>query len=510
MSTNETADSSEFETQVIVVSNREPYIHNFESTEPKATQPVGGLTAALDGVMRDIGGTWVAWGSGDADFRVVDSAGYTRVPPGENDYWLKRLPLSLEERSKYYYGYANQVLWPACHQMLSRLSCEAGYWDTYREVNERFGEAVVDALTQDTHQTNHHDSVVWFQDYHLALAPGVVREKVGEETILQHFWHIPWPPEHVFERIQHTDQIVRGLLANDRIGFHTDEYLENFLATVRNTNLRTEIDSSTGEIRFEGRTINTYTQPVGVDVERIESAIEANQAEQFWADFRRQNGIRSEEAVVVSVERLDYTKGILRRLAAVEHLLDTQESLHGSVRFVQKGTVSRAEIPAYQRYQQRVRSAVSRINDRFGTEAWQPILHIEERYPRQAVLSLLLNADVCAVSSLSDGQNLVAQEYVAANPTGTNALVLSRFTGVHTLLGGAAYSVNPHDTVEFADQLYAALSAPDSDREERWKRLERPVRQNDIRRWIEVGLRPYTGDRGGDGEPLTLGRIGGL
>lgn len=471
---------------LVVVTNREPYVHDQREGERHVQRPIGGLTAAMDAVMCTLGGTWVAWGSGDADFTVTDAHDCVAVPPGAEQYTLRRVALSDREYANYYAGYSNQVLWPLCHQYVDRIRVGADHWESYRTVNERFADAAVAALDR----TDHPTPLLWTHDYHLALVPRLVRRRTDGSVPIQHFWHIPWPPASLFERCPHTDRLLAGLLGSDRIGFHTEAYARQFLETVRACLPGATVDHDDGRVAFDGRTVDVFVAPVGIDVAGVRDRATGADAERFWQRLRADHGIGADERVAVSVDRLDYTKGILQRLDAVEHLLSTDESLRGSFRLVQKGTPTRTEIPAYRRYQAQVFERIDEVNERFGTADWQPVTYIDGRYTPVQVASLLRHADVGLVTPVVDGYNLVAQEYVAAQDAG--ALVLSRFAGVHTLLGDDAYSVNPHDVPAFADRLRAALTAPEAERTDRLQRLSERVAANDIRRWIRRSLSPWT------------------
>lgn len=473
---------------LVVVTNREPYSHDGDDESYSVERPVGGLTAAMDSVMRSVGGTWVAWGSGSADFAVTDADGVVAVPPGEESYDLRRVRLSDEEYADYYAGYSNQVLWPLCHHFVDRVRIAPGYWETYRTVNERFAEATVDALKA----TNGSNSLVWIHDYHLALAPRLVREQIGERVPIQQFWHIPWPPASVFDRCPQTDHLLAGLLGADRVGFHTEAYATNFLETVARTLPDAAVDREGKRVSYDGRVVDVYVAPVGVDAPGVRANAESQEAGRVWEGLVREHGIREEEQVVVSVDRLDYTKGIVQRLAAIEHLLERDDSLHERVRFVQKGTPTRSDIPEYERYQAEVFDRIDAINERFGTDSWEPILYLGGQYSQAAVATLYRHADVAVVSPLADGYNLVALEYVAANG-GDGALVLSEFAGAHTLLGGDAYSINPHDVSDVAGQIAAALHAPASERRARMRRLTERVETYDIERWLDASVTHWLG-----------------
>jgi trehalose 6-phosphate synthase len=465
---------------VVVVSNREPYVHHSEATEGGVEQPVGGLTAALDSVMCDLGGTWIAWGSGDADFRVADADGRVEVPPDEPRYTLRRVPLSSADQRKYYYGYANQTLWPLCHEAIPYVHVRPGFWERYRAVNERFAAAAAAAAPQ--------DALVWLQDYHLALAAREVRER-RPDLAVQQFWHVPWPPATVFDRLPHARTLLAGLCGNDRLGFHTDTYVERFLDTVERHLPDADVDRAARTVSFDGPT-TVYAAPVGIDPEEVGRTAARDAGDRFWADFRARHDVGEEETVALAVDRLDYSKGVVERVEAVEALLVDRPDLHGRFRLVQKGSPSRSEIPDYHRYHQRVLREVERVNERFEAGDWRPIVHVEENYAREALVALYANADLCVVTPVADGYNLVAQEYVAARD-GPGALVLSEFAGVHDLLGEAALSVNPHDRGALAGAIERAvdgLAADSADLGSRFDRLRAAIDERTVGDWVAAGL----------------------
>ncbi|WP_396612168.1 trehalose-6-phosphate synthase [Haloferax sp. S1W] len=470
---------------LVVLTNREPYVHD---AADDVTKPVGGLTAAMDDVMREVGGTWVAHGHGPADFDVTDPDGYVAVPPGAERYLLKRLDIPETAYDGYYYGYSNQVLWPLCHEHVDRIRASPDDWNAYRRVNEQFATAALDALDRQDDDT----TLLWVHDYHLALVPELVRRRADGDVTIQHFWHIPWPPAQLFDRSPHADALLSGLLGNDRIGFHTRGYAREFLDTVERTLPAADVDTESLHVAYDGRTVDVYVAPVGIDTQTVGELADSAAATQFWNDLCEREGIGSDEHIAVSVDRLDYTKGILQRLDAIEHLLERDDSLHGSFRLLQKGSPTREQIPEYERYQRDVAEKIRRLNARFGTDEWRPVVYLDGRYTRTEIVSLYRNADVGIVSPLADGYNLVAQEYIAANEGGDGALVLSKFAGVHTLVGDDAFTINPHDTAGFAAQIEAALNAPKRERAERFRRMYHNVASADIGAWMEHSLAWWT------------------
>jgi len=461
---------------LLVVSNRQPYRHEYDGDGIEVDRPAGGLTAGLDEVLRSVDGTWLAWGDGDADAAVVDRNDRVTVPPESDDgqYDLQRVWLSEEEIQGYYYGFANRVLWPLCHVALTEVEGEPGFWHHYERVNDRFAEAASEAATA--------DGVVWFQDYHFGLAPRRLRER-GCDAFLAQTWHIPWPGWDVFRSCPHARELLRGLLANDLLTFHVARHCDNFLECVSAGLPEPRIDWSRRTVTLDGDRTVVRSFPMGVAAEEIHREARSSAADSFWREFSTEHGITEGARITVGVDRLDYAKGIPERIAAIEHLLATRPRWHGGLTHVLVGSESRSEIPAYSRYQSTVEAAVERVNDRFGTATWTPIVYTTEMLGDEEIYALYRHADAGLVTSIRDGMNLVAQEYVAAQDDG-GVLVLSEGTGAHDEIGEWALSVSPHDVGDLAAAIERALVMPRGERRARMTALQRYVTDHSIDAWV--------------------------
>jgi len=481
---------------LLVVSNRQPYRHEYAGDgRIEVDEPAGGLTRGLDAVLRRTEGVWIAWGDGDADPSVVDPENRVVVPPDAtgDQYTLERVWLSDEQVENYYYGFSNRVLWPVCHSALTKMAGRGRYWSHYEDVNEQFAAAITDSVTGST--------TVWFHDYHLGLAPRMVRDSTPGDPFLFHTWHIPWPSWDVFRCCPHGRELLGGLLGNDLIGFHVPRYTENFLRCVANALPDAYVDWERRRIVHEGESTAVRAFPMGVSAEEIGRTAAEPAAEEYWERFSRRHGIDGDTRVGVGVDRLDYTKGIERRIDALERLWETNPRWREWFTYVQVGTESRSHIPAYTRYQDAVEDAVERVNDRFGTADWQPVVYTTEMLDDEELYALYRFADVGIVSPIRDGMNLVAQEYVAAQQWNDGVLVLSDQAGAHDELHDWVLSVNPHDTAGFASTVERALTLPPSERRARMAGLRRYVSENDIGSWIEdvfdaVGRLSRTDERG--------------
>ncbi|WP_115865529.1 alpha,alpha-trehalose-phosphate synthase (UDP-forming) [Halorussus litoreus] len=469
--------------ELVVVSNRQPYSHyceggegNRESGEVRVDRPAGGLTAALDPVMQRVEGTWVAWGDGDADREVVGPDDAVTVPPEDPSYDLRRVWLDDEQVEGYYRGYSNQVLWPLCHLDTAKVDARESFWNEYRETNDDFAEAVIESTTD--------EPVVWFQDYHLALAPRRVRDE-RPNAFLAHFWHVPWPSWDVFQAAPQYEQLLDGLLANDLVGFHTDQYCRNFLDCVEAaTDAR--VDRGSRSVSYRGKRTFVQSFPLGIDASRQAELAESDAADEWWGEFSAAHGLAgSGTALAVGVERLDYTKGIEERLAALERLWETYPERRGDLTYVQKGTESRSGIDAYDDLQDRVDGEIERINDRFGTDDWTPIVSLTDHLPEAGIAALLREADVGLVTPVQDGMNLVAKEFVAAQTRDPGVLVLSELAGASEQLGDGATLIHPRDAAGVADAIDESLSLSRRERQQRIADLQRAVHAEDVFAWLE-------------------------
>mgnify|MGYP000144314745 CR=1 FL=1 len=459
---------------LVVVSNREPYSH--ERTADGETQvqfATGGLTSALDPVMRERGGTWVAWASGDADMAVADD-GVVSVPPSDPAYRLKRVPLSDEAVEGYYYGYANQVLWPLCHEDTGRMWVEPTFWEQYRAVNDQFAAAVSEVADD--------GEPVWFQDYHLALAPRRVREH-RPDAALHHFWHIPWPAPSVFRHCPHGAALLDGLLACDVVGFHTSAYAERFLACVDDVLADASVETGDGTVRYADGETRVVANPLGIDADAVRARARAADTTAVRRSVLGDSRSDPSVSVALGVERLDYSKGIPERIEALAHLWERRPDLRGQFTYVQKASRTREGIAAYRRYRRDVLDAVERVNDRFGTADWQPVVYTEANLSGETLAGLYRAADVAIVTPHRDGMNLVAHEYPAACADGDGALVLSELAGAAAHLDGAL-TVNPHDIGGIADAVERALELDATERRERLRSLDESVERLDSGRWV--------------------------
>ena len=459
--------------ELIVVSNREPYIHEQGADGVVCKRPASGLVTAVEPVMRACSGTWIAHGSGSADRQVVDAQDRVRVPPGSQEYTLRRVWLTAEEEQGYYYGFANEGLWPLCHVAHVRPVFRESDWQAYRLINQRFADAVVAEARSE-------DPVVLVQDYHFALLPALIRQRLPRATILT-FWHIPWPNPESFGICPWRAELLEGLLGSTILGFHTRYHCKNFLETVdRYLEARIEHEHSTVTINKQSTLVESYPISIAWPEEGERAgwpSVAACRAEVF-----ERLGLAPEHRLAVGVDRFDYTKGILERIHALERLLEKRPEWVGRFSLVQVAAPSRSELDEYKAFRQRIQEVAERINQRFGRPGYQPLYLLAEHHDQVALNKLYRAADVCVVTSLHDGMNLVCKEFVAARDDEQGVLILSRFAGAAAELNEALI-VNPYHVEECADALHRALTMPAAEQRERMANLRMSVRDDNVYRW---------------------------
>jgi len=471
--------------RIFVVSNREPYMHVREGRKTTCIVPPSGLVTAIEPVLRACDGVWVASGSGNADRENVDEFDRLRVPPEDPKYTLRRVWLSPEEESSYYDGFSNEGLWPLCHIAHTRPIFRASDWEAYQRVNERFAAALLDEMKGSA------EPLVFVQDYHFALLPRLIKTARPDARVAI-FWHIPWPNPEAFGICPWQAQLLDGLLGADLIGFHIPLHCNNFLSTVDRV-LESRTDREHMTARRAGHTTMIRPYPVSVAFSGgLPSSLRVmvSQREEDRAEERRallaEFSVRA-ETIAVGVDRLDYTKGIVERLLAIEQLLDEHPWHRERLTMVQIAAPSRTRIPSYADLRKRVDEEVRRINHRFQTSRWKPVVLIDRQCNHDEVNRWYRIADVCLVTSLHDGMNLVAKEFVAARDDEDGVLVLSKFTGAAVELRDALI-VNPYDIAEVGEAIHRGLDMPRDERRLRMQEMRKQVMEHNIYRWAAMIL----------------------
>ncbi|MHB8057750.1 MAG: alpha,alpha-trehalose-phosphate synthase (UDP-forming) [Desulfuromonadaceae bacterium] len=459
--------------KIIVVSNREPYIHSKnEDGEIQVHRPASGLVTAVEPVMRACSGTWIAHGGGNADRETVDSNDRVMVPPNKPEYNLRRIWLTKEEEKGYYYGFSNEGFWPLCHNAHVRPVFRTSDWEQYVKINQRFADAVVIEADSD-------NPVVLLQDYHFALLPGMIRKALPKATIIT-FWHIPWPNPESFGICPWREELLKGMLGSTILGFHTPYHCKNFLETVdRYLETRIEHESSTVSRRGQLTMVESY--PISIQWPPPWQGT-LPPAEQTRVEILTELGLPPDHLLGIGVDRMDYTKGILERFNAVERMLELHPELVGRFTFIQIAAPSRSALEEYQAFEARLYALEERINLRFTKNGHQAIILKAEHHEPDQVNRYYRAAQVCMVTSLHDGMNLVAKEFVAARDDERGVLVLSQFTGAANELYEALI-VNPYHVEQTAEALYQGLTMPEYEQQERMRSMRAQVRDFNVYRW---------------------------
>ncbi len=484
--------------KLIVVSNREPVSHERGTQGIRAVRPASGMVTAIEPIVRAVGGTWVAHGSGSADRQVTDARDRIGLPEEAPRYVLRRVWLSRDEENGYYHGLSNTALWPLCHIVYTRPHFSRSDWEAYKAVNGRFRDAVLE-------EADGGPAIVFVQDYHLALLPRLLRDARPDLKVIQ-FWHIPWPNREAFRIFPWGEELLDGLLGNDLLGFHIQNHCNNFLETV-DRGIESRVDYDHFCAFRGGRPTYVRAFPISVDFAQIGQDAESSEAGQRRVKFMKAigGGAPGDQTLFVGADRIDYTKGIPERLRAFDKMLQLHPELKGKVCLVQLAAPSRTGVEAYRRLNRELDALVDAINRRHGaggsisggllrglgrlllgmksgTEGWAPIWFLRAHHDYYAVLAACRMARVALVTSLHDGMNLVAKEFVSARIDGDGILILSQYTGAARELVDALL-VNPFDVDQLSDALYAACLMAEPERRQRMDRMRAQVEKNDVYRW---------------------------
>ncbi len=458
-------------------------MHQRNDGDIAVVRPAGGLVSAIDPVLTACGGTMVAHGSGNADRETVDSHDRVMVPPDHPAYTLRRVWLFDEEIDGYYHGFSNDTLWPLCNHAYMRPQFETSHWEMYQQANRRFAEAVLSEVGADP-------AVIWVQDYHLTLVPDKLRRERTDLKIA-HFWHVPWPNYDNYRICPWRQELLWGLLGSDLVGFHIPQYCQNFLECC-DRELEVRVDRERGSVFHHGG-IETKVRamPIGVDAQAIAMAAASASTPSGMAEWRRKLQLQPDTTILLGVDRMDYTKGIPERLRAYGRMLELYPDWKGKVAFVQLGVTSRIQVERYRQLHEEVQTLVQELNSNFGTPDWAPVRLWQESVPLAELIPLYKMAAVCVITSLHDGMNLVAKEFLAAQHDCSGMLVLSQFTGAAYELPEALV-VNPFNIDECAHALHQALTMPEDDRALRMEQMRETVMDNNIYRWASRTITELT------------------
>ena len=457
---------------LFVVSNREPYMHLIDENTgvTSCIRPASGVVTAIDPVMRACGGTWIAHGAGSADKKFVNSKDKLGVPPQDIHYILRRVWLSKEEEAGYYYGFSNEGLWPLCHFTHTRPIFRESDWKMYKAVNQKFADAVLEELP-------HKRPFVFIQDYHFTLLPKMIKEKRSDATVAL-FWHIPWPTPESFSTCPYQNEILEGMLACDLIGFHVQSHCNNFLDTA-NRLLESRVDTERFSVVQFGKETFVRAFPISVDgyFDAKSAKIEQSEIKSLKDEYELNSKI-----VALGVDRIDYTKGIPEKMLAVERFLEKYPQHKRKFVLLQLAAPSRTHIKRYHELVSEIDELVERINWKYKDDNWKPIIYLKRHFSLDEIKPFYVLADLCIVSSLHDGMNLVAKEYISSKTDLSGALILSRFTGAARELSDAI-SINPYSIEEFADRIQAAVDMSTDEKKKRMEAMRKVVSENNVYRW---------------------------
>lgn len=462
---------------MIVVSNREPYMHIHEGKQIKCIVPASGMITAMEPILKACGGLWIAAGTGDADKEAVDKNDKVQVPPEDPKYTLKRLWLTKEEEDHYYYGFSNEGLWPLCHIAHTRPTFRIEDWTYYKKVNSNFAKAILHEIADEE------EPFILIQDYHFALLPELIKKEKPHSRIAI-FWHIPWPNPESFGICPWQREILNGMLGADLIGFHTQYHCNHFLETVNNA-LEARVLWDNFTVKRGGLT--TYIKPYPISIAFTQRDFENNLPKTEPSQLLKEYGITA-KYIGVGVDRIDYTKGIVEKFLAIERFLEKNPSYVGKFTFIQIGAPSRISLKSYSDMVSAVENEATRINLRFKSKTWRAILLLQRHHSHEEIAPFYSSADFCMVTSLHDGMNLVAKEFVATRNHDDGALILSRFAGASQELRGAII-INPYDIEKSADSIKLALEMPMQEQNRRMKQMRQVIVKHNIFSWAASILR---------------------
>lgn len=453
--------------RLVVISNRGALTFSKDSGVIDATPSVSGLVSAIDPIMRKEGGAWIAWGGryGPEGKNIGDSM---PILGGENCTFYEVL-LTPREEELYYGGMANSCLWPLCHSFIEKSVFNQQFWDTYLEVNKKYADVYF--------QVADLEDLIWIQDYHLALVPGYIRRR-KKQAKLAIFWHVPFPPAEIFSILPWAGEILKGLLESDLIGFHIEDYVNNFLHSAKEI-LGAKVDYLKGTVQWNGRQVKIKAIPIGIDWVTMSTIAKDENILAKAREIRKKTGVKH---LLLGVDRLDYTKGIPERLCAIEWLLDNFPQYRNILTLVQIAVPCRTEVPAYQTLKKKVESQVLRINKKFSQGRYKPVIYLNQSFNKVELAAYYKAADMALVTPLKDGLNLVAKEYVASKAGDDGVLLLSPFAGAAAHLKGAMLA-NPYDLKTMANQIIKGLQMTSAAKKEKMAYLLKIVQEEDINWW---------------------------
>ena len=458
------------------MTNREPYIHRKIKNEIVYKKSLGGVISALDPLIQKHNGLWIAWGSGNADYLVTDSKKIIKVPPEKPTYELKRIPLTKTEIENYYHGFSNRVLWPLFHLFIEKMKPKDVYWNAYRKVNKKFAQSVLNEINK--------DDLIWIHDYHLSLVPFYIREKEPDAKIA-FFWHIPWPPWEIFCTLPWRNEVLKGILMSDFIAFHTSSYVTNFLHCAER-DPAVKINKRKKTIYRNDHSTKIAHFPLGVCYNEYHRIANSPSLLKKATKLKKLYGNKK---LILGIDRLDYTKGILHRIKAFELFLELNPKYREKVVLVQIASPSRYKIEEYLTMKKEIDEAVGRINGKYRNETWTPVMYFYKEISQNSLLAYYRISDIGLLTPLRDGMNLIAKEYIASNNENT-VLILSEFAGASEELTEAII-VNPYDLYSIAEAIKTAVKMPLDEKKSRFQSMEKKVQEHDSEWWYSNFLKEW-------------------
>ena len=484
--------------RLVVASNRGPYI--FKETPEGLTRvkPVSGLVSAVEPLLEANGGVWIGWaGRGPEEAADREDAKHV-IPLGDRQYIFREAFLTEDDIQSYYHGFANRMLWPLCLYFNEKCRFEKENWESYVRVNEKIARSAVEEAGE--------RDLIWVHDYHLALVPELVRRELPGSRIA-FFWHIPFPSPDIFRILPTAESVLKGILGSDLVGFHIQTYVRNFLSSIE-TILATPVNIDEGAIWWQGRKVMVKASPIGIDFQAFNRTARRKDTIARAHEIRR-NALSGTGTgkIILGADRLDYTKGILERLLAIERFFEKYPEFQGKVIFIQIAVPSRAEVGDYQEMRRQIEEAVGRINGRVTREGRIPVHYLYRSLSRRELVAHYLAADVALITPLRDGLNLVAKEFVASRIDSDGVLILSELAGASEQLSEALI-VNPYDLDEISDTIRRALEMPEEERRQRMEALRKNVEAFDLSWWLEDFISPLMRPDGVSGKTDPRGPRG--
>jgi alpha,alpha-trehalose-phosphate synthase [UDP-forming] len=458
--------------KLILLSNREPYVHRAIPRGFVCEKQAGGVAIALDPVMQMVGGTWIAWGSGNLDKRFVDEKDKVKVPPQDPKYVLRRVWLTEEEVENYYLGFSNRSLWPLAHNLCNQVVFRKKFWESYKKVNDYFVQVALEEIKNEK-------VLIWVNDYQLSLVPQKLRSE-AEDSLIIFFWHIPWPSYDVFCILPNRKEFLEGLLGSDLLGFHTQNFCRNFLTCVEQE-LEAKVDLEKSTVIYKDHVTKVQAFPISIDFEHFSSLAQSKETHAMLTKLRK--GFHLDDTILgLSVDRLDYTKGIPEKLKALDLFLERYPQYQSKFTFVQIAAPSRTKIKAYRELREEVVRLVNQINEKYQMQGWRPILLINRQVDHKTLSIYYRLADLAIISSVRDGMNLVAKEFIASQIDEKGILCLSEFAGAFEEM---EYSIpiNPYYTDGFAEAMKKALEMPLEEKRDRIRKMRQYLKEHDIYNW---------------------------